>query len=117
MFRSPQFRKPGEEGRPPGGHTPERKEGGTQSCKGNGPVASGVLAGELAGLQGVSRRRCVFTVGGIRQAFKLKGESMSTNARRTLGLAFVVALIAGGAFWASSSLSAAPGKPMLPTKE
>jgi len=56
-------------------------------------------------------------VGGIRQAFKLKGESMSTNARRTLGLAFVVALIAGGAFWASSSLSAAPGKPMLPTKE
>ena len=42
---------------------------------------------------------------------------MRTNARRTLGLALVLALIAGGAFWVSSSLSAAPGKAMLPTKE
>src|SRR5215218_3213446 len=42
---------------------------------------------------------------------------MRTDVRRTLGLAFVLALIAGGAFWASSSLSAAPGKAMLPTQE
>lgn len=42
---------------------------------------------------------------------------MRTNARRTLGLAFGFALIAGGAFWVSSSLSAAPGQAMLPTKE
>lgn len=42
---------------------------------------------------------------------------MRSNAGRTLGLAFGLALIAGGAFWVSTSLSAAPGKAMLPVKE
>lgn len=42
---------------------------------------------------------------------------MRTHVRRTLGLAFGLSLIAGGAFWATSSLSAAPENAMLPTKE
>lgn len=42
---------------------------------------------------------------------------MSSNTARTLGLVAVLSLTAGGAFWATSALSAAPGKPMLPTKE
>ena len=42
---------------------------------------------------------------------------MRNNTTRTFGLVFVLSLIAGGAFWATSSLSAAPGKAMLPTKE
>ena len=42
---------------------------------------------------------------------------MRSNTTRTLGLVFVLSLIAGGAFWVTSSLSAAPGKAMLPTKE
>jgi hypothetical protein len=42
---------------------------------------------------------------------------MRSNTTRTLGLVLLLCLIAGGAFWATSSLSAAPGRAMLPTKE
>lgn len=73
-----------------------------------------------AGLQEGSGRRYMLTAVqgcGIGRPSSQKEMPMRTNARRTMGLALVFALVAGGAFWVSSSLSAAPGKPMLPTKE
>jgi hypothetical protein len=42
---------------------------------------------------------------------------MRKNVSRTLGLVFALSLIAGGAFRVTSSLSAAPVKARLPTKE
>ncbi len=42
---------------------------------------------------------------------------MRSNTTRTLGLLFVLSLIVGGAFWATSAQSAAPGRAMLPTTE
>lgn len=42
---------------------------------------------------------------------------MRIHARKALGLAFAMSLIAAGAFWATSSLSAAPERAMLPVAE